>query len=362
MYYGDSLLRKFLKSIIAPYIIKKYNIKVIGKIPKPPFLFIANHTHILDGFFIQSVIPYPISFVMAGGTYYNKWVYPFFKHFKFIPKQKGVPDIKTVRDIFKVLKNGGIVGLFPEGSTTWSGNYQPVPSGTDKLLDKIKVPILAARIHGGYLSKPRWAKKERKGNIIIELKTFNDSAALEYIKYNEWDWQEKNKWKYSGNKKAEGLERIIWFCDKCNSFNSIKAKGNVAKCTNCSREYAVDDYGYINGKRIDNIIYTQKEKLINYMNNNKYMVLDIGTLEERDLFKPKLLNKEKGNIEVFDYGIKFNKNIFEFKKIKNGVCFVSTIFEFIYEEKVYRIKSENYSYLLYNIYKIRSGKNVHIDG
>jgi hypothetical protein len=134
----------------------------------------------------------------------------------------------------------------------------------------------------------------------------------------------------------------------------------VITCTNCSSEYVVDDYGYINGKRIDDIIYNQKEKLKEY--NSKYMVLDIGILEERELFKPKLLNKEKGNIEIFDYGIKFNKNIFEFEKIKNGVCFVSTIFEFIYEDKVYRIKSENYSYLLYNIYKIRSGKNVHIDG
>ncbi|WP_206528050.1 lysophospholipid acyltransferase family protein [Marinitoga sp. 38H-ov] len=357
-------MRKFLKLIIASYIRKKYNIKVIGEIPKPPFLLIANHTHILDGFFVQSIIPYPISFVMAGGTYYHKLVNPIFKHFKFIPKQKGVPDIKTVRNIFKVLKNGGVVGLFPEGSTTWTGNYQQVPPGTDKLLDKIKVPILAAKVHGGYLSKPRWAKHERKGSIIVELNTFNDSSALEYIKYNEWDWQEKNKVKFIGNKKAEGLERIFWFCDKCNSFNTIEAKDNIAKCTNCSFEYKVDDYGYINGKRIDDIIYTQKEKLKNYMINylNKYIVLGIGILEERELFKPKLINKEKGIIEIFDYGIKFNKNIFEFDKIKNGVCFVSTVFEFIYEDKVYRIKSENYSYLLYNIYKIRSGNNVHIDG
>jgi 1-acyl-sn-glycerol-3-phosphate acyltransferase len=55
-------------------------------------------------------------------------------------------------------------------------------------------------------------KKKRKGSIIIELKTFSDSTALEYIKYNEWDWQEKHKVKYYGDKKAEGLERIMWFC------------------------------------------------------------------------------------------------------------------------------------------------------
>ncbi|GAB6189087.1 hypothetical protein JCM30566_08260 [Marinitoga arctica] len=360
--YGDSILRKFLTFFISPYVIKKYNIKVLGNIPKPPFLFITNHTHIHDGLFVQSVIPYPISFVVASGTYNNKTYHFLFKHFKFIPKQKGIPDIKTARNILTVLKNNGIVGLFPEGSTTWSGAFQTVPPGTDKLLNKINVPILAAKIKGGYLSKPRWAKHSRKGNIYIELKEFNDASALDYIKHNEWDWQNNIKEKYIGKNKADGLERIIWFCDKCNSFNSIKSYGDIAKCEKCNFEYVIDDFGYVNNNRIDTIIYNQKEKLIEYLKNNKYIVLDIGTIEERKLFNPKLLNKEKGPIEIFENIIKINNNNFEFDKIKNGVCFVSNIFEFIYNENVYRISSENYSYLIYNIYKIRSGKNVHIDG
>ncbi len=66
--------------------------------------------------------------------------------------------------------------------------------------------------------------EERK--IEIELAIFEDERAIDFISDSEWDWQEKKKIKFIGKNKAEGIERVIWFCPKCQTFKSIKAKGD----------------------------------------------------------------------------------------------------------------------------------------
>ncbi|MEA2065636.1 MAG: hypothetical protein U9O65_00815 [Thermotogota bacterium] len=60
----------------------------------------ANHNHFLDPIFVMAAIDNPMKLSNS------------------IEKQKAVPDLKTVRNIFNALKNGGAVGLFPERSVT----------------------------------------------------------------------------------------------------------------------------------------------------------------------------------------------------------------------------------------------------
>ncbi|MDK2886253.1 MAG: hypothetical protein PWP54_811 [Thermosipho sp. (in: thermotogales)] len=179
----------YLRPILAPFVKKYYNLELHGKFPEPPYLLIANHTHNFDPFFVSTFLDKPISWVVAKGTFKRPIIGPILKSLNLIPKQKGVPDVNTIRRILGDLKEGKVVGIFPEGSVTWDGTFQEVPKGTDKLLDKIKTKIVAVKIKGGYLSHPRWANYGRRGKIILEVKEFNDSSALEFIKHNEWDWQ-----------------------------------------------------------------------------------------------------------------------------------------------------------------------------
>ncbi|MDI3524211.1 1-acyl-sn-glycerol-3-phosphate acyltransferase [Kosmotoga sp.] len=260
---GDTWLWRLAKRFLTKSFIKKYNLCVQGvdKIPKPPFLIIGNHTHFLDPLFINAILDYPIVWVAARGTFQAWWAGPILKASGAIAKQKGVPDMNTIRQIYATLRKSGIVGIFPEGSVTWNGNFGELPKGTNKLLEKVKVPILAAKIHGGYLSKPRWADYARKGKIEIELAIFEDERAIDFISDSEWDWQEKKKIKFIGKNKAEGIERVIWFCPKCQTFKSIKAKGDKAKCTKCGYELIVDEYGYVNNSRLD-FLMAEQERIL----------------------------------------------------------------------------------------------------
>ncbi len=57
--------------------------------------------------------------------------------------------------MIEVVNTGGVLGLMPEGSVTWDGDFGEVPQGTAKFLDRLNVPIVAARMSGAYLTKPR---------------------------------------------------------------------------------------------------------------------------------------------------------------------------------------------------------------
>lgn len=139
---------------------------------RSPFLIIGNHTHFLDPLFINAILDYPIVWVAARGTFQAWWAGPILKASGAIAKQKEVPDIITIRQIYATLGKNGVVGIFPEGSVTWDGNFGELPKGSRKLLEKVKVPIMSVKIRGGYLSKPRWANHSRNGKIEIELGVF----------------------------------------------------------------------------------------------------------------------------------------------------------------------------------------------
>lgn len=270
----------YLRRPLGYFIKKRYNLEIFGSFPKPPFLLIANHTHNFDPLFISTFLKNPIYWIVAKGTFEKPILGPLFKFMNFIPKQKGEPDVSTIRKILKNLNENKIVGIFPEGSITWDGNFQDMPPGIDKLLNIVKTPIVAVKIMGGYLTKPRWANFERKGRIILNVQTFNDSSALDFIKHNEWEWQKVQKIKFKGKNLASGIERILWFCPKCYAFKSINSYGNKAICKNCNSSFTVDDFGYINSQTVEEILKAQVETLdkrfkeINTIKNVKIIIRD----------------------------------------------------------------------------------------
>ena len=356
---GYSLIWKTGKILLSRAIIKKYNIKFQGKIPKPPFLLIANHTHFLDAFFIMAVVDIPITWVVATGTFHNKLLGPFLKTTKMISKQKGRPDVSTVKEIFRVLGDGGVVGIFPEGSVTWDGEFQSLPKGTEKLLEHVKTPIVATKVHGGYLTQPRWAEYGRKGRVEIHFNVLDSKDALSFLKESEWKWQKKNMVKFLGKNKAKGMERIVWFCSKCGKYNTMVPKKESAYCLNCGFEMKVDDYGYINGQTVSEILRQQERLLTDYVNKNKHINLGKGTLKIRELISGKLLKVLKGNVSIIEDFIRINEFPLYYSKIKGETTFLRRIFEFIYEDKVMRLLLDTHSLMLLKFFeKLRGGEIV----
>jgi 1-acyl-sn-glycerol-3-phosphate acyltransferase len=241
-------------------ILKRNKIQVVGmkyvSELKPPFLVMANHAHTFDPFFISSASPVHIRWV-AGAYLFKmrgmrsmmeKWVGA-------IAKQQGRSDLLTIRAISESLKQGDIVGIFPEGTRTWDGEPAGFDESIAKLVKIFKVPIVLINLEGVYGLKPRWAEKKRKGTAILRvlppvhtdvINQLSVKELYEFLKeklyYSYRSWQNEMQYGFISKRGAEGVEKVLYICPDCHATSTIYAKGNQITCTHCSLTMELDNH------------------------------------------------------------------------------------------------------------------------
>lgn len=288
------IVYKFVRPIMKRILKKKYNFTYEACDLKPPFLVFANHTTDFDPFFIAFSFKCPIYFVMSdhvsslkAGKLIKYLVSP-------IPITKSSTDAETVRNVFSCVKQGGAVGIFPEGNKSFAGEMSWIKPSTVKLVKKLNIPVVVYSIEGGYFSMPRWSKNKRKGHIhgfpkIIltpeEIQKMNNDELYELIvnalRVNAYEKQEENKVRFVGEDKASNIEALLYTCPNCGSISSIYGEGDDVLCKNCDLHAVYNDFGYLENvknckfERLDKWDAWQKENLKN---------LDISSLPDDHIF------------------------------------------------------------------------------
>ena len=156
------------------YVRIAYNLRLSkgsDPVPAGPFLLLGNHSNNFDGLFLQCLLMRPIHYVITDTVFKKRVLGSLLNLVGYIPKRKFTSDVMTVRMIIHTAGRGGIIGIFPEGMRNWDGRTAAVSSGTFKLVKMLKIPVVTARIMGGYLSGPRWSNTQRRGRVEVKLKT-----------------------------------------------------------------------------------------------------------------------------------------------------------------------------------------------
>lgn len=346
---GDKLIWRTLRPILRGPFIKRYNLHAINseRIPDPPFLLVGNHAYFIDAILIEAFVKYPVVWAVAAGNFKHPLAAPILKASGAIEKRKGIPDTAALRKVLQVLKDGGIVGLMPEGSVTWDGEFGVVPPGTDKFLDRVDVPVVAARMNGGYLTRPRWADHHRWGRIDITFEVLHGSEALEFLsRPSDWDWQREKKIPFKGRKRASGIERIIWFCEKCGGFRTVVSGVNDAVCSKCKATLTVDEYGYINGREVPELLTVQRELLASYLNERGSLAVGKG---EAVILNTLTGEKESlsGDVSMDSKALSVGEKSFSLDNIRGFSTYLKRLNEFNYDRTVIRLKTGLSSYLLF---------------
>lgn len=288
-------INKLVKPIITKIIRKKFNYTHESYDFKPPFLVIGNHTTDWDAFFISKAFNHPIYFVMSDHVSSLK-VGKVIKYFVApIPITKSSIDAGTVRDIMTVIKQKGIVGIFPEGNKSFGGDMSYIKPSTAKLAKKLQVPLVLFNIEGGYFASPRWSKLKRLGHVhgyikrVVSVEEMNNMTneelyqiIKENLRVNAYEVQEKNKVKFvMPNDRAVGIESFLYICPKCKQISSLYGKDNDILCKNCDFSAHLDEYGYLSGietDRLDVLDKIQKE----YIRSVKFESYDKDTIITQD--------------------------------------------------------------------------------
>lgn len=237
---------------VSPFYIPYFKIKAVGleNVPKKgPFLMVANHSHLLDPFFMGALIRRPI-FQMASNEFFRTFLMRrFMWAMGAFPRKKGFTDFKSIKYAIHLVKKGYPLVIYPEGGRNWDGETVPLLKSTSKLVKLLEVPLIAAVFRGNYLAYPRWADRRRKCPITVSFsepvmfnKKSSEKDIVEYIRKRIYNNDNYTEVEYiQGKNPAQGLPRLLWKCPHCRTIDALFEKdGNHICCTHCRKEWEVN--------------------------------------------------------------------------------------------------------------------------
>ena len=175
------LFYKIIKPILGTLYRLYYNPKIIGKenIPKEgSILIVGNHKHIMDQCNIIISTKRVVHYMAKKEYFDNKKVAWFFKAAGCISVDRSKKDEDAKAAALNVLKEGGAIGLFPEGTRNRTDAFLlPFKFGAVSMAKKTDSYLVPFGISGDY--------KFRSKNLVIRIgKPF---------KINNIDLEEANK-------------------------------------------------------------------------------------------------------------------------------------------------------------------------
>lgn len=249
-----SVVTAVLRFVLRPYFKLRYNYtaKRCGLPKDYPCVILSNHQTFFDQFLVGMSFPYPV-YMMATERIFNMGliskllsaiVAP-------IPKKKSRVDINAVRISTKVLREGGKVLIFPEGNCSYTGKLGYVSPAIAKMIKMLKAPLVLYNLHGGFGLKPRWALSARRGKAtgqIVkilkpeEYESLSNEELMDVIITTLTTDEFNLGVDFKSSKRAEGLEKFLYYCPDCKSFNTLTSRGAHLTCTKCGAraEYGVN--------------------------------------------------------------------------------------------------------------------------
>ena len=237
----------FLRFAMAPFLWLRYHYRAEkAPIRKGPCIVLSNHQATMDPFFISKAFPFQLYFY-ASDDLFNLKVSPLIRYLAApIPKSKSVADLKAVMISLRVLREGGAIGITPEGNRTLSGRQWEMGDSVAKLVKTAKVPLVLFNLCGGYGTDPRWGVKIRHGTKFVgrvrriltpeEYAGMSDEELFGIIK-NELDVDDTlSGERYKSRRRAEYIERALYMCPVCGSIGTIHSHGTGFCCTSCKTE------------------------------------------------------------------------------------------------------------------------------
>lgn len=234
----------------------------LGKVNKlkGPFILISNHVTNFDMLMLALSYKEYMYFVASEHAFRAGFASKILRFaFDPIARPKASVGTGTVLEMKRRLKQGHSICIFAEGIRSANGISGKMMPATAAILKLFGVPVVTYKLHGGYLTSPRWSSGIRKGHMEgeqihvyspEEIKKMSaeelDDAINADIFEDAYEWNKERKIRYKTKNPAEGIENELVACPNCHGLNTIKSKGNTFFC-DCGMNGTVDDYGKLSG-------------------------------------------------------------------------------------------------------------------
>ena len=136
------LVGPFLLLFFRPIVYGRRNLRVKGKA-----IFISNHRSMWDPVIIALCTPRMIHYMAKKEIFRTKLGNLFFRSLGIFPVNRKNVDLVSLKSALKVLKDGKVFGIFPEGKRAVSDSLDEFEKGTAFLAIRSGAPVIPIYIH-----------------------------------------------------------------------------------------------------------------------------------------------------------------------------------------------------------------------
>jgi 1-acyl-sn-glycerol-3-phosphate acyltransferase len=184
-----------LRALVVPFMRVYFRLRITGaeRIPREgPVIITPNHKSFWDSFFIAAATRRPVRY-MGKSELFEKGAGRLLVALGAFPVRRGEADDEALETARAVLRQGGVLALFPEGTRVRDPDELGEPrSGAGRLALEIGVPLLPAAISGtenlffGPVPKPRRVAVSFGEPIEVEAHGPSPAAARELVSESLW--------------------------------------------------------------------------------------------------------------------------------------------------------------------------------
>ncbi len=165
------LVRRALRYLIHAALQPLARVEIVGRehIPESgPLLIVANHFSFLDPVLVIHSLPWPVEFLggfrMPNAPDLVTWI-P--KLWGYYPLFRGTGATRSLRIAEAILRQRGIIGIFPEGGN-WATVLRPARPGTAFLATRTHARLLPVGLSGLVNLLPRW-RPGKRGHVLVRI-------------------------------------------------------------------------------------------------------------------------------------------------------------------------------------------------
>ena len=142
----------FLRFVLLVMAATLYRVRVLGRSNVPKVggaLLTPNHVTFADGLFLVASIDRPVRFVVYADYFHRPILGPLLRALRAIPiSGAGGPKqiLQAFREAGRVLDEGHLICIFPEGQVTRTGTIQPFQRGMQRILKGRTTPIIPVHL------------------------------------------------------------------------------------------------------------------------------------------------------------------------------------------------------------------------
>ena len=225
---------------------------------KPPFLLLSNHNAFMDfKVLTKAIYPRRANYVVAiDGFIGREWL---LRNVGCICKRKFTSDVTLIRQLARVIDNGDIAVVYPEARYSLCGTTAVLPEALGKLCKLLKVPVATFICHGHHVNSPFWNLHSRGIKpteadfkllyTVEDLETLSvdeiNEGLVKAFQYDDFAWLRDRGLEMHYDKRAEGLEKVLYQCPDCGTEYEMSSEGNVLTCNHCGKQWEMAPDGQL---------------------------------------------------------------------------------------------------------------------